>query len=120
MQLPFVVRATGIGGVRFDYPILLNKMAMAFQSYPVVLLFIASAAAIWLFLGDEAPDFREHARLAAFLLLVGWILWIGWLFRAPGYLFRYLWTSLACFSIIGGLGLARLFQRADRMMHPGM
>ena len=102
------VFVTGLGsdlGIRQWLP----KLVMANGFMPVPLLVSASFAAHWI--GQRDPALERATRL---LSCFGWLAWLAWLWIAPLPHLRYLWPSLAAFSILLGLALASAYDWGAR------
>ncbi len=97
-------------GFSFDYPRYLNKIAVASALGPLPLLALASVLPFWLRQGGAHPS-PQRRRLEVLLVAMGWILWLGWFFRANIPHMRYLWPALACFAVLLGMGLAEIYRR---------
>jgi hypothetical protein len=108
-----LIGPTDLGGLKrlarlVDYPTLLNKARLAQQFCPLPLLALVSLVPFALAVaGDERSI--GLVRPASLLILIGWTLWFGWILRASPSHLRYITPALACFSIVGGLGMARLY-----------
>jgi hypothetical protein len=81
---------------------------LAQEFYPLSVLALASLVP---FVLAGAGDERSIGlvRSASLFILIGWTLWLGWILRAHPPHLRYITPALACFSIAGGLGMARLY-----------
>jgi hypothetical protein len=105
-----VAASTGFSGYLLDYPKQLNRLMVGLGFASPGLLALASAAPFWR-TGGAPPDSDAARRLAILILVTAWILWLGWILRAPIPHLRYLWPSLALFAIVGGMGLSTLYAR---------
>jgi hypothetical protein len=93
-----------------DYPRWLNKWVIAESFMPLALLALGT-----LLVGRVDG---ERTSAAPALVACGWLIWIGWLLRAPVPHLRYVWLAMACFAVVLGLGLTRLHEWGVRERQP--
>lgn len=104
-----VAGSTGLSGVKFDYPKLLNAWATAATIAPLAFLVLLAVGAFWRDpVLSAASTTRRTPSFEALLAATGVVLFAGWLFRAPIPHLRYLLPSLFCFAVLGGLTLSRV------------
>lgn len=102
---------TGIAGSFVDYPRLLNRLMVGVGIVSPGVLALASGVAFCRREGADELETSRRVRLAAVLVATAWVVWVGWLLRAPVPHLRYLWPSLALIALPAGAGLSALHQR---------
>lgn len=102
---------------RIDHAGLMNHVFIAQDFCPIGLLVLASIAPFWSWRVGPKPA-PAVIRFSVLMLVLGWILWAAWIARAPIPHIRYLWPSLVCFAILGGLALSECHERALRLQRP--
>jgi hypothetical protein len=99
---------TGLSTSFIDYPRLLNRVLIGTGFGIPAILILGSVAAFWDPPSDREPKSTGKRRFLALILAMAWVLWLGWVLRAPIPHLRYLWPSLALFGILGGAGLSQI------------
>jgi hypothetical protein len=94
---------------------LLNKWVIGEAFLAVPWLLLASVVPFWVLPGEEGEARSPQRRLAMIVLLMGWGIWLWWHINAPFAFLRYIWIGLACFAVLLGDGLERLYRAADHL-----
>jgi hypothetical protein len=101
---------TGISGPFLDYPRVLNRLTIAIGFASPALMVLASAAPFCRHAKEARHSQGSGTRFVVLVLTMAWVLWLGWMLRAPIPHLRYLWPSLGLFAVAGGVGLSTLHQ----------
>lgn len=112
MMLIKSLESTGLGALWLDYPRIFNKWIVANGFLPFFFMIATSAYAFF--------DTSKYSRAIRTLILFGWLHWAAWLIRAPIAHLRYLWPTIAAFSIVAGFGLASFYVWAKENSRPAL
>jgi hypothetical protein len=104
-QTSALADSTGMANWGLDYPRLLNRFAIGDGFLPIGTMVLATLVA-WVLTRIE----RQCWPCWLCLIPCGWLIWAGWTIRSPIPHLRYIWPALACFSIVFGFGLGRLYE----------
>jgi hypothetical protein len=94
---------------------LLNKWMIGEAFLAVPWLLLASVVPFWVLPGEDGEARSPQRRFAMIVLLMGWGIWLWWHINAPIAFLRYIWIGLACFAVLLGDGLERLYRAADHL-----
>lgn len=100
-----VASGAGLSNALFDYPRTLNRWIISQHYLPLFIIMLSTV------IGQVVYKEENNKRSSwPILILFAWAAWGAWMLQTPIPHLRYLWSSLASFMLILGLGIGKIYQ----------